>query len=74
MTGHIRRHGHKSHGAKKDIEGSGRMMSYNVLNTCWPYGIHMAVQGRVEIASMDHEFKVYKIDYLVQSSLSSSLV
>ena len=32
-------------------------MSYNVLNTCWPYGIHMAVQGRVEIASTDHESK-----------------
>ena len=36
-------HGHKSHDAKKDVEGSGRMMSYNMLNTCWPYGIHMAV-------------------------------
>ena len=36
-------HGHKSHDAWKKVEGSGRMMSYNVLNTCWPYGIHMAV-------------------------------
>ena len=26
--------GHKSHDAKKDVEGSGRMMSYNMLNTC----------------------------------------
>jgi len=43
MTGHIRWHGHKSHDTKKDVEGSGRMMLYNVLNTCWPYGIHMAV-------------------------------
>jgi len=34
---------HKSHNAKKDIEGSGRMISYNMLNTCWPYGIYMAV-------------------------------
>jgi len=34
---------HKSHDTKKDIEGSGRIMSYNVLNTCWPYSIHMAV-------------------------------
>ena len=50
------------------------MTSYNMLNTYWPYGIHMAIQGRVEIASMDHESKVYKVDYLVQSSLSSSLV
>ena len=30
-------------GAKKNVEGSGRMMSYNVLNICWPYGIHMAI-------------------------------
>ena len=36
-------HGHKSHDAQKDVEGSGRMMSYNMLNTYWPYGIHMAV-------------------------------
>ena len=43
MTGHIRGHGHKSHDIKKDIEGSERMISYNMLNTCWPYGIHMAV-------------------------------
>jgi len=34
---------HKSHDAKKDVEGSGRMMSYNMLNTCWPYDIHMAI-------------------------------
>ena len=34
---------HRSHDAKKDIEGSGRMMSYNMLNTCWPYNIHMAI-------------------------------
>ena len=66
--------GHKSHDTKKDVEGSGKMMSYNMLNTCWPYGIHMAVQDRKEIASTDQESKVYKVDYLVQSSLSSSLV
>ena len=36
MTGHIRWHSHKSYDARKDIKGSGRMMSYNVLNTCWP--------------------------------------
>ena len=34
MTGHIRGQGHKSHDAKKNVEGSGRMMSYNMLNTC----------------------------------------
>ena len=36
-------HGHKSHAEQKDVEGFGRMTSYNMLNTCWPYGIHMAV-------------------------------
>ena len=34
----------------------------------------MAVQGRLEVVSMDHEVLVYKIDYPVQSSLLSSLV
>jgi len=34
----------------------------------------MAVQGRLEVVSMDHEVLVYKIDYPVQSSLSSSLM
>jgi len=28
---------------KKDVEGSERMTSYSMLNTCWPYGVHMAV-------------------------------
>ena len=36
MTGHIRWHSNKSHDARKNIESSGRMMLYNVLNTCWP--------------------------------------
>jgi len=34
----------------------------------------MAVQGRLEVASMDHVDLVYKVDYLIQSSLSSSLM
>jgi len=34
----------------------------------------MAVQGRLEVVSMDHEVLVYKIDYLIQSSLLSSLM
>ena len=34
---------HKSHDAWKEVEGSGRMTSYNMMNTYWPYGIHMAV-------------------------------
>ena len=35
-AGHIRWHGHKSHDIWKDVEGSERMMLYNVWNTCWP--------------------------------------
>ena len=35
---------------------------------------HMAVQGRLEVTSTDHVDLVYKVDYLVQSSLLSSLV
>jgi len=34
----------------------------------------MAVKGRLEVVSMDHEVLVYKVDYSVQSSLSSFLV
>jgi len=34
----------------------------------------MAVQGRLEVVSMDHEVWVYKVDNPVQSSLLSSLV
>jgi len=34
----------------------------------------MAIQSRIEVASTDHVDLVYKIDYLVQSSLLSSLV
>jgi len=34
----------------------------------------MAVEGRLEVVSMDHEVLVYKVDNPVQSSLSSSLV
>ena len=36
IAGHIRWHSHKSHDIWKEIEGLGRMMSYNVWNTCWP--------------------------------------
>ena len=34
----------------------------------------MAVEGKVEVASIDHADLVYKVDYLVQNSLSSFLV
>ena len=42
-AGHIRWHGHKLHDIWKNVEDSGRMMSYNVWNTCWPWGIYMVV-------------------------------
>jgi len=42
-AGHIRWHGHKSWDTWKKIEDSGRMMSYNIYNTCWPYGLYMVV-------------------------------
>ena len=35
-AGHIRWHGHKSHDTWKEVEDSGRMMSYNIWNKCWP--------------------------------------
>jgi len=34
----------------------------------------MAVEGRLEVVSIDYEVLVYKVDYPVQSSLLSSLV
>ena len=34
----------------------------------------MAVEGRIEAASTNHVDLIYKVDYLVQNSLLSSLV
>ena len=34
-VGHIRWHSHKSPDIWKDVEGSGKMMSYSMYNTCW---------------------------------------
>jgi len=34
----------------------------------------MAVQDRLEVVSTDYEVLVYKVDYSIQSSLSSFLV
>ena len=34
----------------------------------------MAAQSRLEVVSMDHGVLVYKVDNLIQSYLSSSLV
>ena len=36
--------------------------------------IYMVIQGRLEIACMDHQILVYKVDNPVQSSLLSSLI
>ena len=35
--------GHKSHDTWKDVEGSERIMSYNMYNMYWSYGIHMVI-------------------------------
>ena len=42
-AGHIRWHSYKSQDTWKEIEGSGKMMSYNMYNTHWPYGIYMVI-------------------------------
>ena len=34
---------HKSQVTGKNIEDFGRMTSYNILNVCWPWGIHMTI-------------------------------
>jgi len=54
-------------GKRKDIKGSGEIISYYMGNTCWPWGKHI---GR----PIDYEISVYKVDNPVQSSLLSSLV
>ena len=64
---HSDRDGHKSRGASKDVESSGR-------DDIIPHVISMIIQGRLEIARTDHQVVVYKVDSLVQSSLLSSLI
>ena len=42
--------------------------------TCWPHALHMVIQGRVHSSQHRPSVGVYKIDYFVKSSLSSSLM
>ena len=53
--------------AEKEIEGSGRMILYNMYNT-WLFRVGL------RSSSTCYSSLVYKVDNLVQSSLSSSLV
>ena len=49
----------------KAFHNNRRLWKNNVIQ----YVQHMAVQGRLEVASMDYMDLVYKVNYLVQSSL-----
>ena len=49
-------------------------MLYSMDNTCWPHGLHMVVYGRVHSSEHGPLVVVYKVDYFVKESLSSSFV
>ena len=59
-------------------EGSRRfwnkVTSYSMDNTCWPHVILMVIQGRVHSSQHRPWVLVYKVDYSVLGTLSSSLV
>ena len=42
------------------------MTSYNMNTTCWPYGLHMVVQGRVHSTQHGLSVKLYKVDQFVK--------
>ena len=50
------------------------MTSYNMDNTCWPHVLHMVDYDRVHSSKHGPWVVVYKVDYFVKESLSSSLV
>ena len=63
----------------RDIrEGSRRFWNkvtlYSMDNICWPHVILMVIQGRVHNSQHGPWVIVYKIDYFVLETLSSSLV
>ena len=70
MLSHSRSHQMTQSQVTQHIEGYKRIQKNNVIQCV----IHMVIQGRLEIACMDHQVFVYKVDNPVQSSLSSSLV
>ena len=49
-------------------------MSYNMNTTCQPHALHMVIQGRVHSSQHGPSVGVYKVNYFVKSSLSSSLM
>ena len=59
-------------------EGSRRfwnkVISYSMDNTCWPHVILTVIQGRVHSSQHGPWVLVYKVDYSVLGTLSSSLV
>ena len=51
-----------------------KVTSYSMDNTCWPHVILMVIQGRVHSSQHGLWVIVYKVDYFVLGTLSSSLV
>ena len=45
-----------------------------MVTVYWPYNYHMAFRVGLKQLSTDHDRKVYKVDQLVEGTLSSSLV
>ena len=50
------------------------MTSYNMDTTCWPHVLLMVISGRVHSSEYGPWELVYKVDYSVLGTLSSSLV
>ena len=67
-----------SHQSQDIREGSRRfwnkVISYSMDNTCWPHVILTVIQGRVHSSQHGPWVLVYKVDYSVLGTLSSSLV
>ena len=51
-----------------------KVTSYSMDNTRWPHSILMVIQGRVHSSQHGPWIIVYKVDYFVLGTLSSSLV
>ena len=51
-----------------------KVTSYNMDTTCWPHVLLMVVQGRLHSSQHGPWRLVYKVDYFVLRTLSSSLV
>ena len=69
----------QSHDQSRDTEEGSRwfqnkVILYSMDNTCWPHVILMVIQGRMHSSKHRPLVVVYKVDYFVKRSLSSSLV